>query len=138
MTSIEHSGAADYLAVLRPKVSRQEKFLAIAKAFSYFGRPYDYNFDFATDNELVCSELVYKAYEASANLDLAPAQINGRPLLPPNMLAQKFDEWKDSPDQRFELVLYLQGNEEKQTFFECTTEDFKKSWQRPKWDIMQE
>ncbi|GAF92281.1 unnamed protein product, partial [marine sediment metagenome] len=62
LTSLEESANADYLAVLRPRVSREDKFKAVQAALSHYGKPYDFDFDFATDNELVCSELVHKAY----------------------------------------------------------------------------
>lgn len=138
MTSVEHSGSADYLAVLRPRLSLEEKFIAIVRAFGYWGRPYDYNFDFATDNELVCSELVYKSYQGAAGLNLEPVMMNGRPILPPNLIVQKFDERNGSDEQMLDFVLYLEGSEEKQRFFERDVTDFRKTWKLPKWDIMQE
>jgi hypothetical protein len=136
MTSVENSGHADYLAVLRPKLSSEEKFQAIVKAFSYWGRPYDYNFDFATDNELVCSELVYKSFQGSS-LNFELSMINGRMLLPPNLIAKKFGEEFETPAQQLDLIFYLEGNEEKQQFFERGLAEFGKSWEYPKWDIMQ-
>jgi hypothetical protein len=137
VTSFERSGHADYLAVLRPRVSMEQKFKAIIRAFGYHGRPYDYNFDFATDNALVCSELVYKAFEDSGNLSLQPVTMNGRPIIPPNLIAQRFDELFDKDSRQFDLVLYLEGNEEQKSFFQRTAADFRKTWQYPKWDIMQ-
>jgi len=137
LTSFEHSGNADYLGVLRPRLSIQQKFRAIIRSFSYHGRPYDYNFDFATDNALVCSELVYKAFEDSGNLSLEPVKINGRFIIPPNLIAQKFDELFGKGTQQFDLILYLEGNEKQRRFFQCDVDDFRKTWQYPKWDIMQ-
>jgi len=137
MTSVENSGHADYLAVLRPRISVEEKFRAILKAFSYWRRPYDYNFDFATDNALVCSELVYKSFQGSSNLNFELSMINGRMLLPPNLIAKKFGEEFDTPAQQLDLVFYLEGNEEKQQFFERGLAAFSRSWKYPKWDIMQ-
>jgi hypothetical protein len=137
LTSFEHSGNADYLAVLRPRLSVEQKFGAIMRSFGYYGRPYDYNFDFATDNALVCSELVYKAFEDSGNLALEPVMMNGRILIPPNLIAQKFDELFGKDTQQFDLVLYLEGNEKQKRFFQRDVGDFRKTWQYPKWDIMQ-
>ncbi len=62
-TTLEHSADCDSLAALRPRLPRREKAQAILRAFHYAGRPYDFNFDFGTDAELVCTELIYKAYE---------------------------------------------------------------------------
>jgi len=137
LTSFEHSGNADYLAVLRPRLSVEQKFKAIMRSLSYYGRPYDYNFDFATDNALVCSELVYKAFEDSGNLSLEPVTMNGRILIPPNLIAQKFNELFGKDTQQFDLILYLEGNEKQKRFFQRDVADFQKTWQYPKWDIMQ-
>jgi hypothetical protein len=62
-TTLEHSAAADSIAVLRPLLDRRARAVALLRAFHYAGRPYDFDFDFLTDASLVCSELVYKAYE---------------------------------------------------------------------------
>ena len=62
--SLEHSCAADYVAALRPRVAPLLRARAIERALRYWGRPYDFNFDFATDDQVVCSELVVKAYES--------------------------------------------------------------------------
>jgi RNAse (barnase) inhibitor barstar len=137
LTSFEHSGNADYLAVLRPRLSMEQKFKAIIRALGYYGRPYDYNFDFATDNALVCSELVYKAFEDSGNLSLQPVTMNGRTIIPPNLIAQKFDELFTKDTRQFDLILYLEGNEKQESFFQRDVSDFRKTWQYPKWDIMQ-
>ena len=136
-TSIEKSGHADYLAAVRPKLSKEEKFNAIIRALSYWSRPYDYNFDFMTDDALVCSELIYKAYEDTKNLTFKPSIINGRYLLPPHLIIQKFDEEFDTPNRQIDFVFYLEGNEEKATFFEKDVKTFRKSVKYPKWDIMQ-
>jgi hypothetical protein len=41
-TSLEHSAAADALAVLRPQLSAVERAAAFVRAFGYAGRPCDY------------------------------------------------------------------------------------------------
>jgi len=61
--SFEHSCGADYVAALRPRLDPLELAIAIDRALGWFGRPYDFNFDFATDDAIVCSELVLKAFE---------------------------------------------------------------------------
>ena len=52
----------EYLAALRPRLDKVAKAQAITEAFTYLGKPYDYDFDFATDHALVCTELVWRAY----------------------------------------------------------------------------
>ncbi len=135
--SLETSARCDYLAVIRPNLSKAEKFKALLSAFSQQGKPYDLNFDFATDNELVCSELVYKAFKAGAGLPLETEIINGRLLLPPNRLAEQAAAHLGGNDA-FSFVLFLDAVEKSGTIVERGADAFKASWQRPKWDILQQ
>ena len=138
-TSIEHAVDADTLVVLRPKVPLAEKATALVRAFHYAGRPYDFNFDFATDAELVCSELVYKAYEPAtgfAGLRLPLVSVLGRKTLPPNEIVKQFDKQFGTPAQQFDFVLFLDGQERTRTAAESTVELFRASWKRPKWHII--
>jgi hypothetical protein len=107
-------------------------------AFSYLGTPYDYNFDFRTDNEVVCSELIYKAYEGAMGLTLTPEELNGRPMLAPNRIGEKFDDELGSAEQELDLVLFLDGNEVEETALERDEEAFRSSWRRPKWHILKD
>ena len=134
--SVETSAKCDYLGVVRPNLSKMEKLNAITAAFRHYGKPYDLNFDFTTDNALVCSELVYKGYKAAAQLPLEPEIINGRLLLPPNRLAETAVEHMGTNDA-FSFVLFLDAVEKDQRVFERDEQAFRTSWQRPKWDLMQ-
>ncbi|MEM1156634.1 MAG: YiiX/YebB-like N1pC/P60 family cysteine hydrolase [Verrucomicrobiota bacterium] len=136
LTTLVQSAGADSLAVLRPQVSIEDKWNAILRALSYYGRPYDYNFDFATDSELVCSELVYKAYADMDGLNLQTVMINGRSLMPPNHLVIKFDREYDNPDRELELVVFLDGQESKGRVVEADAMALRQSWNRPKWYIL--
>src|SRR5207253_9565858 len=44
-TTNHHSLSADSLAVPRPRVTKEQRMLAIERAFHYAGRPYDFDFD---------------------------------------------------------------------------------------------
>lgn len=137
-TTLEHSATADSLVVLRPTLSRRDIAQAILRAFHYSGRPYDFNFDFRTDSELVCSELIYKAYEPGAGmagLSLPLAEVLDRPLLSPNEIARIFDEEYGKKGQQFTMPAFLDGNEKEQIAVESTVETFRASWKRPKWHI---
>src|SRR5690606_12647392 len=43
--TLEHSLHADYAAVVRPRLSDEQKAAALAKAFAHEGKPYDFEFD---------------------------------------------------------------------------------------------
>ncbi|MGH7321900.1 MAG: YiiX/YebB-like N1pC/P60 family cysteine hydrolase, partial [Candidatus Rokuibacteriota bacterium] len=131
--------AADSLAVLRPRLPAVERAMALVRAFGYAGRPYDFEFDFWTDAALVCTEVVYKAYEPSPGtrgLRWAVPEILGRPVLPPNELARQFDTTAGTPDQQLDLVLFLDGQERTGTAVERGLDAFRQSWRRPKWQLL--
>jgi hypothetical protein len=133
--SLEKSANCDYLGVVRPDLSQHEKFNALLAAFADYQKPYDLNFDFTTDNALVCSELVYKAYQSAGHLPLTPEVINGRLLLPPNEMVQQIAEHlRDA----FSFVLFLDASEKQNRVVEGSAESFAASWNRPKWDILQD
>ena len=134
--SLETSAKCDYLGVIRPNLTKAEKFKALMAAFSHYGKPYDLNFDFSTDNELVCSELVYKAYRAAGNLPLETEIINGRLLLPPNRLAEEAVA-NMGEGEAFSFILFLDAVERDDVIVARDAEAFRDSWKRPKWDVLQ-
>lgn len=126
---------ADYVSVLRPRLSKKAKFNALCKAMSYFGKPYDFNFDFATDNQLVCSELVYKSIRGCPGMRLSPKRLNGRLMIAPNMFISIFDQEYGTPDAQFDFVLFLDSNTEGRVV-ERDAESLRKTWRRPKWEAL--
>jgi hypothetical protein len=138
-TSFEHSAAADSIAVLRPRLSKVEKAIALLRAFEYAGRPYDYDFDFLTDSALVCTELVYKAYQPGPDrkgLQLPLNTVAGRLVMPANEIAKLFSEEWQAPHQQFDLVLFLDGDEGGKRAQASDVATFQESWKRPKWHII--
>ncbi len=138
-TTLEHSAHADSLAVLRPKLSKLEKAKALLIGFHYSGRPYDFNFDFLTDDKLVCTELVYKAYEGSSDrkgIRFPTVEIMGRLAMPANEIVKQFDHDYATDRQQFELIRFLDGHEREQQAVVADLATFRKSWKRPKWHIL--
>ncbi len=138
-TSLVHSATADSIAILRPKLTKAEKAQAILRAFSYAGRPYDYNFDFLTDSALVCSELVFKCYEPSngfKGVTFPQSIVMGRVLTSPNELAMQFDAEGGSQKAQTRMVAFLDGYEDQKKAVESDEKTFRESWKRPKWHIL--
>ena len=138
-TSIEHSAAADSMVVLRPRLSKIERAVALLRAFEYAGRPYDYDFDFRTDAALVCSELIFKSYEPGAltrGLDLDLQWVSGRPMITPNEMARRFALTRHDEERPFDFVLMLDGSERSGDAHPATADVFATSWRRPKWHIV--
>lgn len=138
-TSLEYTGASDSIGVIRPSLTKPEKALAIVRGFHYSGRPYDFDFNFDTDSSLVCSEVVYKAYEAAQGMmgiHFPIFEIMGRKVTSPNSMVQQFDEQYGSGDAQSEFVLFLDGFEREKRAVESTLEQFRSSWTRPNWHIL--
>lgn len=135
-TTLEHSADADSMVALRPRLDPAEKAQALLRAFRYMGRPYDFNFDFHTDSALVCTELVYKAYEPAPGykgVRWKLEEIVGRTAIPANSMARQFDE---DPDGPLEMVLFLDGQERRGVAVESSVAEFRRSWRRPKWHVL--
>ncbi|MBR58373.1 MAG: hypothetical protein CMH54_10175 [Myxococcales bacterium] len=135
LQSLNASARADSLAVLRPKVTKADRWQAILAALPHFGKPYNYQFDFRTETALVCSQLVYKAYEPVDDFRLEPRLNGGRLLLSPNEIAIKYDQEMDRADAEMDLVLFLDGIR-LGTVVKRGVQEFRDSWSRPKWHIV--
>lgn len=138
-TTLEHSAAADSIVVLRPRLGRISLAAALERAWGYAGRPYDFDFDFQTDSALVCTEVIYKAFEPSREtpgLRLALEEILGRTAIPANAIARQFDAEHGTPAAQFDLVAFLDGQEKSGVAIEAGAAEFRKSWRRPKWHVL--
>lgn len=137
-TTLEYSVAADSVAILRPRLDKIEKALAIERAFHFSGRPYDFNFDFVTDAEMVCTELIYKIYEPGKNytgLAFPLQEILGRKVTTANDIARMFDTEFGKPGQQLDLIAFYDGHEWKKKAVKSDVDVFRESWKRPKWHI---
>lgn len=110
ITTLEHCiGIADAAAVLRPRVSEAQTREAIGRAFSHLGKSYDFDFDFFSSDKLVCTELVYRAYDGHVQFPLV--DVMGRKTLPPTELARKFAQERRSGAAQLDCVCFLDGDE---------------------------
>lgn len=138
--SFEHSCGADYVAALRPKLPRVEIAAGLERALRYFGRPYDFDFDFATDDRVVCSELVIKAYEApEKGKGLVPPWVTvaGRRAVTPTEFVRLFVSERGKPDAQLEFVHFLEGREGQKAALVADADALAKTPERPKWDVAQ-
>lgn len=129
---------ADHSCFLRPRLPRVELAKAIERAFSHFGKPYDYNFDFATSAQLVCSELVFKSYqpdEGFTGLNFILEETLGRPILPPNKIPQTYAEQYDQPDRCFDFVCFMDASEKTGRCKFKPENEFRDTWKRSKWSL---
>ncbi|MBN1816850.1 MAG: hypothetical protein JW828_05790 [Sedimentisphaerales bacterium] len=133
--------AGDYIAALRPRRNKVAKAQAIIEAFRHVGKPYDYQFDFATDHALVCTELVWRSWRAAEGkdgLDLPLMEIAGTKTLPTNEIARLYAESFDREDRPMDFVYFLDAREKEGIAVVATEEDYRQSWKRVKWSFWQE
>ena len=126
------------MVAIRPRLSKKAKAQAILKAFSHHGKPYDYNFDFATDHALVCTELVWRSYrdaEGQKGLKISLVEIAGRKTLPANEIAKVFVAEYNRDGAQLDFVCFLDASEKTQKAFFSTKEAFLMSPKRIKWSF---
>jgi len=129
----------DYLAAMRPRMNKLAKAQAIVVAFSHLEKPYDYNFEFATDHALVCTELVWRSYRPSSGkkgLTIDLVTITGRKTLPANELASLYSSEHEQDNAQLEFVYFLDATEEADETFVSDEAAFRKSYTRSKWSFV--
>ena len=135
-TSLEHSvGEADAVAALRPKLADSERREAIARAFSHHEKPYDFEFDFFSNDRLVCSELVYRAYDGMLTLPLT--RIMGRQTLPVNTFVEVYAGGHEGSDSALKLLVFLDMDEKTKKAFTSSEVGFIGTLKRSRFTFWQ-
>jgi uncharacterized protein YycO len=123
---LDHFANADYFAAVRPVTDRNALFSVLLKAFENYGKPYDFFFDFKTDDALICSEFVYKAYQIpGSGISFTVKDDMGEPFLTPNDLAQQTFDSKGDPSPMFSFVVFYCGDEKMGRAFKSDFSDFR-------------
>lgn len=68
----------DSVAIIRPILDEETIQMAIKRARSHVGKPYDFDFDFTRADRLVCTEVVYRSYEGLAGMTFPLVRRAGR------------------------------------------------------------
>lgn len=138
--TLEHA-SGDYLAAMRPRLDKVAKAQAIVEGFEHLDKPYDFDFDFATDHALVCTELVWRMYrpaEGKEGLDFDIVEVAGRRTLPANVMVEQFARERCTDDQQLDFIWFYDAREREQDVVVADEEAFATSWERVKWDVAQE
>lgn len=139
LSSIGHV-TGDYVAALRPRLTKAEKARAIVQAFSHLGKPYDMDFDFATDHALVCTELVWRSYHApelERGVEWPLVRVAGRSTLPANVMIQQWAQSIGTDAQQLDFVAFIDAKDRAETTFFADEAALRSSWERPQWDVLQ-
>lgn len=70
--------AVDSFVALRPSAAGPDVRQAIERAVAHEGKRYNFDFDFFTSDRMVCTEVVYRAYDGIADFDFPLAERGGR------------------------------------------------------------
>ncbi len=101
-SSAEFAMNANSLAVLRPRVTDEQKRTAILRAMELRGTPYDFSFDVGSQDKIICTELVYRAY--APHLDVPFEEVMGRKTLKPDGMLRELSPM--APEPRTDFVLW--------------------------------
>jgi len=123
---LEHFANADYFAAIRPATDRKALFGVLLKSFENYGKPYDFFFDFKTDDALVCSEFVYKSFQMpGSGVYFSMKKDNNEPFLTPNDLAKQSFDSNGEPSSMFHFVVFYCGDKEKGRAFKSDFSGFR-------------
>ncbi|MEM8993930.1 MAG: YiiX/YebB-like N1pC/P60 family cysteine hydrolase, partial [Acidobacteriota bacterium] len=78
---LEETLGVDAVAVIRPRVSEALIAEALSRAAQHEGKGYNFDFDFFRSDRLVCTEVIYRAYDGVGQLSLPMRERAGRPTL---------------------------------------------------------
>lgn len=127
-TSLEHSvGEADSVAVLRPRLTPEERREVVARAFSHAGKPYDFDFDFFSSDKLVCTEVVYRA--CNGYIDFPLVEILGRKTLPALEIVRYWTQPEGAA--KLEFVTFLDGDDRRLMVVERDAATLRETLTRP-------
>jgi hypothetical protein len=73
--------ASDSVVVLRPQLPPELIGRGLARALAHEGKPYDFDFDFGRSDRLVCTAVIYRAYDGLGPVQLPLKKRAGRNTL---------------------------------------------------------
>ena len=78
---LEGTLAVDAVAVIRPQLCGEDLARGIARATEHEGKSYDFDFDFFRSDCLVCTEVIYRAYDGLGAVRIPLIERSGRPTV---------------------------------------------------------
>ncbi|MBT8142060.1 MAG: hypothetical protein HKN88_03320 [Gammaproteobacteria bacterium] len=78
---LENTLAVDGFVILRPTISQNGIKQAIERIVVHEGKQYNFDFDFFRSDRLVCTELMYRAFDGIEHMDIELRERAGRPTL---------------------------------------------------------
>ncbi len=81
LRSLDDTLAVDVFVVLRPNIAAEAVSRAVERALKHEGKMYKFDFDFFNSDRIVCTEVVYRAYDGLAGLQFPLQDRAGRKTL---------------------------------------------------------
>jgi len=78
---LEQTLAVDVVAVIRPKLEVADINMALTRVSVHEGKGYNFDFDFFRSDRLVCTEVVYRAFDGLGGIEIPLQERSGRPTL---------------------------------------------------------
>jgi len=78
---LENTLAVDAFVILRPTISQDGIKKALERIAVHEGKKYNFDFDFFRSDRLVCTELMYRAYDGIEHINIELQERAGRPTL---------------------------------------------------------
>ncbi|MEN8162663.1 MAG: YiiX/YebB-like N1pC/P60 family cysteine hydrolase [Acidobacteriota bacterium] len=78
---LEQTLAVDVVAVIRPQLEVADITTALARVSVHEGKGYNFDFDFFRSDRLVCTEVVYRAFDGLGGIEIPLKERSGRPTL---------------------------------------------------------
>ena len=79
--SLDETLSVDAFVVIRPNLSKDDIQSAIMRAVTHAGKGYNFDFDFVRSDQLVCTEVVYRAYDGVGDKNIPLTERMGRMTL---------------------------------------------------------
>ena len=78
---LEETLQVDAVAVIRPQLGQQDLARGLARVAEHEGKLYNFDFDFFSSDRLVCTEVVYRAFDGLGPIRIPLQERSGRPTL---------------------------------------------------------
>ncbi len=81
LRSLHETLSVDYFAILRPTLSQQAVREGIERVLKHEGKRYNFDFDFFRSDRLVCTEVIYRAFDGLEDMQFSLSERAGRQTL---------------------------------------------------------
>ena len=119
---------------MRPKLSKEDLSEALGRALSHRGKGYDFDADFETTDRLVCTELIFRAYDDILQIPDMRI-IMGKPRISANDYVRIWADGRESDDPQLEFVRFLDSDEPNGVAVEANAEALVETLERSRFTL---